>query len=196
MITLLVLGLRPPSQGFGKLWPALVAQWPSYLAFLVSFAYVEVIWLNHIALFRRVRRMTIGLSWIDLGILFGAVTVPFPTEVLARAFASGSGHDERVAVALYACVAAVMGGPWWGIFTYLSSRPFLLEPGVPMSYVRAQRIRPLTAVVLYAVCGIGGWFIAPWVGLVCIIAVIFYHALTSEGVHEGPLGRLIRTVRR
>ncbi|WP_308295633.1 TMEM175 family protein [Streptomyces odontomachi] len=196
VITLLVLDLKPPPHRPGRLPYALGQLWPSYLAFLVSFCYVGVIWLNHHALFRRVRRMAIGLKWINLGILFGAVIVPFPTEILATAFAGGSRHDERVAVVVYAAAAAVMGGPWWGAFTYLRSRPHLLEPGVTASYLRIQRVRPLTGVVLYVVCGIGGWFIAPWVGLVCVIVVILYHALTSEGLYEGPLGRLVRSVRR
>lgn len=67
-----------------------------------------------------------------------------------------------------------------------------MSPG----YLRSQRTRPLTGLVLYVVCGIGGWFIAPVVGLVCIAVVIIYHALTSEGLHEGPLGRLFGAARR
>lgn len=193
VITLLVLDLKPPPYRHGHLLSALLTQWPSYLAFLVSFIYVGVIWLNHHSLFRRIRRTDPGLKWINLGILFGAVIVPFPTETLAEAFAGGSVHDERVAVVLYALTAAIMGGPWWGIFTHLRAHPHLLEPWVPSSYPRAQQVRPLTGVVLYAVCGVGGWFITPWVGLGCVILVILYHAMTSEGVREGPLERLRRS---
>jgi hypothetical protein len=32
----------------------------------------------------------------------------------------------------------------------------------------------------------------PVAGLVSIILMIIYHAVTSEGLHEAPLGRLIR----
>ncbi|WP_314178199.1 TMEM175 family protein [Streptomyces winkii] len=190
VITLLVLDLRPPAHRQGHLRSALLMQWPSYLAFVVSFIYVGVIWLNHHSLFRSVRRTDRGLKWINLGILFGAVVVPFPTATLAEAFAGGSVRDEKVAVVLYALTAAIMGGPWWGVFTHLRARPQLLEPSVAASYPRAQQVRPLTAVVLYAACGVGGWFITPWVGLGCVILVILYHALTSEGVREGPLQRL------
>ncbi|WP_030902738.1 TMEM175 family protein [Streptomyces sp. NRRL F-5126] len=193
VVTLLVLDLRAPRYRPGDLLSALASQWPAYVAFLVSFVYVGVIWLNHHALFRRIRRLDLGMQWINLIILLSAVIVPFPTAVLSSALASGdSRHDARVAVVLYALVAAVMAAPWWGVFTYLRRHPDLLEPGVPSAYIKAQRIRPLTGLGLYVLCGVGGWFISPAVGLGCIGAVILYHALTSEGLHENPLGRILR----
>lgn len=192
VITLLVLDLYDPHHGPGELVPGLAAAWPAYVAFLVSFVYVGVIWLNHHGLFRRIRRMDVGLLWINLAILFSAVIVPFPTAVLGDALGDeGNPHGQRVAVVLYALVAAVMSAPWWGVFTYLRDHPELLQPGVSPRYLQTQRIRPLTGLVMYVVCGIGGWFIAPVVGVVCIAVVILYHALTCEGLHEGPLGRLL-----
>ncbi|MEU1622485.1 TMEM175 family protein [Streptomyces sp. NPDC005722] len=197
VITLLVLDVYDPHHAPGGLVPALAVAWPAYVAFLVSFLYVGVIWLNHHGLFRRIRRMDVGLLWINLAILFSAVIVPFPTAVLGDAFGDGgTAHDQRVAVVLYALVAAVMSAPWWGVFSYLCGRPELLEPGVSPHWLRSQRIRPLTGLVLYVVCGIGGWFVAPAVGVVCIAVVILYHALTSQGLHEGPLGRLVGAARR
>jgi uncharacterized membrane protein len=47
VITLLVLELRVPQYKHGELLTALLHEWPSYLAFLVSFVYIGVIWLNH-----------------------------------------------------------------------------------------------------------------------------------------------------
>lgn len=189
VITLLVLDLHVPSHRPGELARALLDEWSSYTAFVVSFVYVGVIWLNHHSLFRWVRRLDIKMLWINLAILLSAVIVPFPTSVLADALAhGGSRHDERVAVVLYALIAAVMAAPWWGVFTYLRRHPYLLESGVPRAYLDAQRVRPLTGLCLYVVCGVGGWFITPVVGLVCIAVVILYHAVTSEGLRGGLLG--------
>jgi hypothetical protein len=53
-------------------------------------------------------------------------------------------------------------------------------------------MRPLTGLALYALSGLAGWFIAPVVGLISIILVLIHHAVTSEGLHEGPLGGLFR----
>ncbi|MEU8567303.1 TMEM175 family protein [Streptomyces pathocidini] len=191
VITLLVLELTSPEHEPGGLLAGLLHQWPSYVAFLLSFLYIGVLWLNHHALFRRIGRMDAPLRWINLAILLGVVIIPFPTAVLADTFAEGhSVRDERVAVTLYALAAAVMSAPWWVVFTYLRDHPYLLEPGTSPAYFHAQRVRPLTGLVLYGICGLTGWFISPVVGLACIAIMIIYHAVTSEGLREGPLSRL------
>jgi hypothetical protein len=49
---------------------------------------------------------------------------------------------------------------------------------------------PVTGIGLYAVSGLVGWLASPVAGLVLIVVMIVYHAVTSEGLYEGPLGRL------
>ncbi|HEX5287305.1 MAG TPA: TMEM175 family protein [Streptosporangiaceae bacterium] len=191
VITLLVLDLVNPDYRTGDLAAALLGAWPAYLAFVVSFVYVGVIWLNHHALFRHVDRMSPAFSWINLGVLLGAVIIPFPTVVVASAFAAGSGGDERAAVVLYACAAALMSGSWLAAFGYLARHPGLLAAGTAAGYGRRQLARPVTGIGLYAVSGLVGWLASPVAGLVLIVVMIVYHAVTSEGLYEGPLGRLI-----
>jgi uncharacterized membrane protein len=196
VITLLVLDLTNPEYRPGGLGTALASEWPSYLAFGFSFMYVGVIWLNHHALFRRIGRLDLAFNWINLGVLLGAVVIPFPTAVLAGAFARGEDLDQRLAVLLYALAAALMSAAWLVAFSYLSRHPELLRSGTTPMYVRTQLGRPLTGIALYAISGLAGWFISPNAGLVCIIIMITYHAMTSEGLHEGPLGRLVRWKKR
>ncbi|MFI5490368.1 TMEM175 family protein [Micromonospora echinaurantiaca] len=47
IITLLVLDLRVPDVPPGRLLFGLLEQWPGYVAYLASYAYVAVVWLNH-----------------------------------------------------------------------------------------------------------------------------------------------------
>jgi hypothetical protein len=57
-ITLLVIEIHPPELGEGEtLAQALWAQWPSYLAYLVSFLTIGVIWLNHHRVFDQVAQV-------------------------------------------------------------------------------------------------------------------------------------------
>jgi uncharacterized membrane protein len=195
VITLLVLDLANPDYRPGGLGAALARHWPAYLAFALSFVYVGVLWLNHHALFRRIGRLSLGLNWLNLGLLLGAVIIPFPTAVLADAFASGSDGDKRVAVVLYAAAAAVMSAFWLATFSYLSRRPDLLRPGTTARYMREQRWRPITGIGLYGLSALVGAFVSPVVGLICIIVMMIYHALTSEGIHDGPLAGLARRTR-
>jgi hypothetical protein len=54
-MTLLVAEIVRPDHASGQLLEKLAAQWASYIAFLASFCYAAVIWLNHRAVFARVR---------------------------------------------------------------------------------------------------------------------------------------------
>ncbi|MEU8258069.1 TMEM175 family protein [Micromonospora inaquosa] len=182
VITLLVIELRVPEYHEGDLLTGLLGEGASYLAFVVSFVYVGVLWLNHHALLRLIRGTTLTLSWINLAVLFGAVIIPFPTAVLASAFTHGDTDDQRAAVALYALAAALMSAPWLVFFSYLHRHPALLDRRVRPGYVRAQRLRPITGLILYGLSGLLGWFVSPVLGLIGVIVMIAYHAVTSEGL--------------
>ncbi|MEV4760826.1 TMEM175 family protein [Micromonospora sp. NPDC049559] len=190
VITLLVLDLRVPNFHEGELAASLLEEAPSYLAFVVSFVYIGVLWLNHHALLRMIRGTTLTLNWINLGILFGVVIIPFPTAVLAAALADGDDGDLRVAVVMYALAAALMSAPWLVFFAYLRRHPALHAVEVDRDQVRAQVARPITGLVLYGLTGLLGWVVSPVIGLLGIIVMIIYHGVTSEGLRPGPLRRL------
>ncbi|MBQ1027909.1 TMEM175 family protein [Micromonospora sp. C95] len=186
VITLLVIELQVPDHAPGELLHALLEQAAAYLAFLLSFGYVGVLWLNHHTLLRLIRGTTLGLNWINLWLLLGVVIIPFPTSVLAEAFAhAGTDRDRRVAVLLYALVAAAMSAPWLAFFAYLRRHPMLLGEGIGRAFVSSQRIRPVVGMALYLIGGALGWFVSPVIGLVGIGVMIFFHAVTSEGVRRG-----------
>ena len=55
-ITLLVLEIKVPhADGPEALWHALAGLWPSYVAFLLSFFVILIMWINHHELMRMVR---------------------------------------------------------------------------------------------------------------------------------------------
>ena len=96
-ITLLVLEIaRPEGYKPGGLLHALLENWPSYLAYAVSFFYIGVLWLNHHSLFSKLRCTNLGLRWINLGILFTTAILPFPTAVLASALAPGNSSNRHL----------------------------------------------------------------------------------------------------
>ncbi|MEU5791825.1 TMEM175 family protein [Micromonospora purpureochromogenes] len=190
VITLLVLELRPPAYESGGLLDALLHEKAAYLAFVISFVYIGVLWLNHHALLLLVGRTNLALNWINLALLLGAVIIPFPTAVLASAFAHAGAADQRVAVVLYALSAALMSVPWLAFFAYLERHPALLAPGISTEHLHAQRARPITGIFLYGSSAALGWFVNPVVGLVGIIVMIIYHAVTSQGLRRRSNRRL------
>ncbi|WP_435209751.1 TMEM175 family protein [Micromonospora sp. bgisy143] len=185
VITLLVLDLRVPDFHEGGLADGLLDEGPAYLAFVVSFIYVGVLWLNHHAVLQLVRGTTPAFSSINLGILFGVVIIPFPTAVLSSALADGNTDDLRVAVVLYAFAASLMSAPWWVLFAYVRRHPALRAETVHQDQVRVQEARPIVGLILYGLTGVLGWLVNPFLGLVGIIVMIIFHGATSQGLRAG-----------
>src|SRR5579863_1620565 len=97
-ITLLVLEIKIPAAGSGELSVQLLRQWPSYFAFVFSFAFIGIMWINHHRLFTHIKRSNNALLFLNLLLLLGVTAVPFPTAVLAQHLGQG---DQRVAAVLY-----------------------------------------------------------------------------------------------
>lgn len=66
IITLLVLDLATPDVEPSQLLSGLLEQWSAYLAYLTSYLYVAVVWLNHKGAFKRIHPIDRGLNWANI----------------------------------------------------------------------------------------------------------------------------------
>ncbi|MEV7684756.1 TMEM175 family protein [Streptomyces bungoensis] len=188
-VTLLVLGLADPPHRPGGLGRALLAQWPAYLGYLASFGYISVIWLNHHQAFVRIRVMDRGLHAANLLLLFSTAALSFPTAVVADALrADTAGSDARVAVALYAGLAAVMCLSWVAFYHQLARRPGLLTPDAESTYVRHGRLRSWAGALAYVAAGLLGVLVAPLLAVAVFVVLPVFYFVTSEGLPEGRPG--------
>lgn len=109
-ITLLILEVKVPhlpEAGSGRsLLSALTALWPSYLAYLTSFATIFIMWVNHHAIFQFVWRSDSSFQFANGFLLLLVTFVPFPTAVLAEYLERPAGP---VAAAFYAGTFVVIG---------------------------------------------------------------------------------------
>ena len=97
-MTLLIIDVKVPAAADGNLASQLARQWPSYISFLVSFAFIGIMWINHHRLFAHIARCDDLLLVLNLLLLLGVIAVPFPTAVLATHLGE---TDERTALILY-----------------------------------------------------------------------------------------------
>nr|WP_237501103.1 TMEM175 family protein [Streptomyces sp. SID8381] len=185
----MVLNLTDPPHRPGGLGHALLAQWPAYLGYLASFGYVAVIWLNHHQAFVRIRIMDRGLHAANLFILLTTAALSFPTAVVADALqADLMDADARVAVALYAGLAAAMCLSWVVFYRQLARRPELLHPDAERAYVRHGRLRSWAGALAYAVAGLLGVLVAPLLAIGVFVVLPVFYFVTSEGLPEGRDG--------
>ena len=194
-ITLLVLEIHRPALDEPELGRRLLEQWPDYAAFAVSFVYVGVVWLNHHALFARIRNVDLGLNWINLLILATTALLPFPTGVLAGAFSEGASGSREAAVVLYTIVGALMSAAWIPVFPYLARHPDLLLDPADAEMLAKQKSRPLVGVGSYLLAAALGYCVSPLLALVLSVWMIAYHAITSEGLHANRLAQALTRTR-
>jgi uncharacterized membrane protein len=90
-MTLLILEIKvphPPSHDAdtGKWWllGALAELWPSFVAFVLSFGTILIMWVNHHGLFKHAHRVSHRLLFANGFLLLVVTFVPFPTAVLAE----------------------------------------------------------------------------------------------------------------
>lgn len=109
-ITLLALDIHVPrldSLPPGGLGPALLALWPSLLAYVTSFATILIMWINHDRLFEHIQQKDHGLLVYN-GLLLMVVTLfPFPTTLLAE-YLARPGANAKIAAAVYSAFSVLM----------------------------------------------------------------------------------------
>jgi uncharacterized membrane protein len=191
-ITLLVFDIVRPDYAPGRLWRQLLAQWPNYLAFLASFFYVGIIWLNHRAVFSRVRFCDRSLHLANLLLLLASALIPFPTALLSLALQRSNAADAIVAVEINAAVGAGMCLAWLALFHTLAVHPYLQENFVEPTFFPQERHRALLGIALYVAAGAIGWAWSPKLALLIFFVLPVFYGITSEGLTETRIGLLLR----
>src|SRR5690348_9989482 len=80
LITVLVLELRPPEH---PTFAALLALWPTWLSYAVSYLFIAIVWANHHHLLRYADEATPRLMWFNFAHLFSVSLLPLSTAWMA-----------------------------------------------------------------------------------------------------------------
>jgi len=92
IITIMVLDLKEPhGDGFVALLPTL----PTFLNYALSFVYLGIYWNNHHHMLHTVTRITGGILWANLHLLFWLSLIPFATVWMS------DNHHAAVPTAVY-----------------------------------------------------------------------------------------------
>lgn len=95
IITIMVLEMKVPH---GAEFSALAPSLPVFLNYVLSFIYVGIYWNNHHHMMHLVERVSGGILWANLHLLFWLSLIPFTTGWM------GENHFRPVPTALYGFV--------------------------------------------------------------------------------------------
>jgi uncharacterized membrane protein len=148
-ITLLALDIAVAGPGHGiSLARQLGTHWPEFVAYLISFFTIGIIWVNHHSLLRSVKAVDRTLLFANLVLLLFVVLIPFSTATAAE-YLTKDDWDARVAMALYAGVFVGMSAGFAGIFEWTLHSKSVYRP-VPPERRWAARIRFAGGAGVYA----------------------------------------------
>lgn len=112
-VTLLVLEIKRPSDS-SHLLHGLLALWPSYLAYAVTFLFIGQVWANHHVMFSHIRAVDRIVFFLNTLLLMAVAFLPFATSVVADALHNGEGR--RTAAVFYGlafdATALTFNGVW------------------------------------------------------------------------------------
>lgn len=174
--TLLVLELHVPAAGSGPLWPQIVAQWPAYACYVVSFLTIGIIWVNHHTLFALIVKVDRPMLFLNLLLLMVVSLLPFPTALLAQLVVDD--QQAPVAAAILGCVFLLMGLAFAGIWLYAVLRHDLAGPDLDRASARASIPRFTAGNVVYLI-GIGVSFLSPLISLLLYGLVAIWYVFPT-----------------
>ena len=158
IITIMVLELKVPhATDLAGLTPLL----PVFLSYLLSFVYVGIYWNNHHHMLHCAERISGGVLWANLHLLFWLSLIPFTTAWM------GENHLAAVPVALYGVVLLMAA-----IAYFILQRSLVRLHGPDSLLARAvgADLKGKLSLVLYALA-IGGAFLNPWIAAAIYILV-------------------------
>lgn len=152
-ITIMVLELKAPE---AEDFSALARLWPTFLAYVLSFLYVAIYWVNHHRLFSHAIRVTNGLLWSNMALLFFLSLIPFTTAYL------GEHHFNRDSTLLYETSLLLSAIAY--AFLQRAIAQVSHEGRAAQLYHLTMTRKTWAAVALYA-AGLPLSFVTPWLGV-------------------------------
>jgi uncharacterized membrane protein len=184
-ITLLALEVTVPIVEAGvsgsDLGSALVAQWPSYAAYVVTFFLVGAYWFNHHRMFNLLRGVDHRFLVLNIFFLMAIAIIPFPNALLAEYLLEP--EQRGVATGVYGLamltLAVMFNSVWW----YAGWRHRLLRSDCDYRLVRQVLNSYLLGPAFYLI-GLVVSFFAPVVSLIIFVFVPIAY------MFEGPVAKV------
>ena len=112
-LTLLIIEIKIPElesvHSNKELWNAFAHNWPSWLAFFISFITILISWVAHAHAFKLIDKSTNKLIYANALLLLTIITLPFFTNVLAEFIKTDFAGP---AITLYCGISILLSVSW------------------------------------------------------------------------------------
>jgi len=180
-VTLLVLELHVPELKDGdiavNLIEALKIQWPGYIAFIISFFSIFIIWVNHHKVFKQIYRRNTGLMFANGFILFLVSLVSYPSALLARFYLSDS---KQLSVTIYTGLFVLINLGFNLLWQQATSDKKLLRPGISDAAIRQLRNNYLYGFPTYLAAFFVSFFYPDLALSICVLLWFFWAASSKK----------------
>src|SRR4051812_18484249 len=139
VMTLLILEFHVPNLPVNapnvEVAPALVALWPKFVSYLITFVSLGFFWVGHHMMYHGIRRADRTLLWLNIFFFMFVSLLPFSTSVL-NAF-----REAFIAPFIFGANLAVIGWLLFFQWAYVNSQPDMLASFVTAEYCKTIRSR-------------------------------------------------------
>jgi uncharacterized membrane protein len=146
VMTLLILEIHvpnlPPKAPNVEVAPALIALWPKFASYIVTFVSLGFFWVGHHIMYHAIRRADRTLLWLNIFFFMFVSLLPFSTSVL-NAFS-----EAFIAPLFFGANLAVIGWILFFQWTHVNSQPDMLADFVSPEYRKSVRFRMLAVPVV------------------------------------------------
>jgi uncharacterized membrane protein len=175
-ITLLILAVGfEQAIAEGDVKHTLLHLWPAYIAYVVSFITIGIMWVNHHQVFRHFERVDRPLLLLNIFLLMFVAFTPFPTRVVAEH--AHDAADRKAAALLYGTTMTLTAICFFAVWIYGSRR--LLRPDADRREVSGITRSYLPGTPMYATATLIA-FVSPIASLVIFGVLAIFYAISSS----------------
>ena len=180
VITIMVLELKAPhaADGHGAGLDALRPLLPVFLSYVLSFVYVGIYWNNHHHMLHAAQRITGGVLWANMHLLFWLSLIPFATAWVGETHFASAPMAVYGAVLLLAAVAYLL--LQWRILR-------TCDGGSVLARAIGGDAKGKLSMLMYA-AAIPLAFVAPWIAGVIYVTVALVWLVPDRRIERAMSG--------
>jgi uncharacterized membrane protein len=172
IITIMVLELKVPT---GHTFKDLLPLLPVFLSYVLSFVYVGIYWGNHHHLLHVVKKISSGIIWSNLNLLFWLSLIPFATAWM------GENNFSGESVAVYAVLLNICGLSYY-ILQRIIMSCHTLSPKMQIAMQKQSR-KGIISLVAYSTAIVVSFFL-PLISEIIFVAVAIMWLVPDKNIEH------------